>query len=589
MKRILQIITVLAAVFTVAMSAQQTGFRLVEAQTSQQPGNSITGRIVGDDGQPLSRALVYISSTRSAGFQRVEADETGGFRIDGLKPGSYTISASAPGYAFPRDRKYYHVGDQVFITMIRGGVITGIVTNSQGEPVTAVRVSAIRVTDSEGRPLHSPEPSTSYYTDDRGIYRIYGLLSGSYIVAANGMGLGYVADFIYKNSGPTYYPSSTSDTAEKVFVQSGQEVIGIDIRYRGDRGYTVSGTISGAILPLTHSVTLTDILSGVTYMSVFIRAGNGNNSFSISGVTDGQYELVARRVGVGDDPGAASDVRRIKVTGADVTGIDMRVMPLGAIAGNLILEPLQKTDQKDDCKGSEGRLLEEYVIQAHPEKNRNSKDKLRSSAVFSQDSSPDDKGDFLIRNLESRNYRLNLQLPSEDWYMLAITQSLDRSGIEKVHDASNGIAVKSGERVTGVSVTVAEGAGGLRGRVLVSQKVASLPSRLRVHLVPAEADQANHVLRYAETLMQSDGAFSFTNVAPGRYWIIARPASNDESSESGQVPLAWAERDRAALGREAGSKVGVIEIQPCQRITDHKLFYAPEPSKIGEGTLRKRL
>lgn len=41
------------------------------------------------------------------------------------------------------------------------------------------------------------------------------------------------------------------------------------------------------------------------------------------------------------------------------------------------------------------------------------------------------------------------------------------------------------------------------------------PAGLRVYLVPVEHNEANNVLRYGETLVNRDGSFAFTNLAPG--------------------------------------------------------------------------
>jgi hypothetical protein len=64
-----------------------------------------------------------------------------------------------------------------------------------------------------------------------------------------------------------------------------------------------------------------------------------------------------------------------------------------------------------------------------------------------------------------------------------------------------GLGLKSGDKVTGVMVMVAEGAASLRGKVVTGKEGAGLPSRLRVHLAPVDAALANDVLRYAEALM----------------------------------------------------------------------------------------
>jgi hypothetical protein len=73
--------------------------------------------------------------------------------------------------------------------MIKGGVITGKVVTADNDPVVAVRVRALRIRDLNGRRPARLELSPDRLTDDRGIYRIFGLLPGTYLVYAGGRGL----------------------------------------------------------------------------------------------------------------------------------------------------------------------------------------------------------------------------------------------------------------------------------------------------------------------------------------------------------------------------------------------------------------
>src|SRR6185503_21127871 len=115
---------------------------------------------------------------------------------------------------------------------------TGTVTNSLGEPVIAVRVRATMVRDPRGETPRSLF-TTEQPTDDRGVYRIYGLRPGTYIVRAGGPG--FSPSFNpYDTDAGTFAPSSTSDSAAEVAGHSGDDST-IDIRYRGEPGHVISG------------------------------------------------------------------------------------------------------------------------------------------------------------------------------------------------------------------------------------------------------------------------------------------------------------------------------------------------------------
>src|SRR5258705_7028903 len=115
---------------------------------SETQSGSISGKVVGDGNQSLAGASILVQPVNALTQRRmVSTDGEGNFQITNLEPALYTISASVPAYALPvRDpdepQTYYRVGDNVRLEMIKGGVITGTVSNSSGDPVVAVRVRA---------------------------------------------------------------------------------------------------------------------------------------------------------------------------------------------------------------------------------------------------------------------------------------------------------------------------------------------------------------------------------------------------------------------------------------------------------------
>src|SRR6185436_6790311 len=116
--------------------------------------------------------------------------------------------------------RYYRLGDTVRIQLVRGGVITGNVTNAAGEPVIGVSVRASIIRDPQGQ---VPKTNSLYFmerqTDDRGIYRIFGLMPGTYIVSAGGLATSQRFQLSpYESDVPTFAPSSTREGASEVTV-----------------------------------------------------------------------------------------------------------------------------------------------------------------------------------------------------------------------------------------------------------------------------------------------------------------------------------------------------------------------------------
>ncbi|HXG65848.1 MAG TPA: carboxypeptidase-like regulatory domain-containing protein, partial [Blastocatellia bacterium] len=568
---------------------------------AQQPQSAlpITGRVIADDGQPLAGASVMalpanlsasMSRTVASIFAPIVTDKDGQFELKSVAPGAYALLAYSPGYVAESGAhalKYYRPGDRATLSLVKGGVITGRVTDSRGEPVVGMRVRAVRVRDAENRPIRASEGYNTYMfnvwtalagdwrTDDRGVYRMYGLEPGAYYVYAGGGGSGlFPPGRAYDGDAPTYYPSGTADTAVEVAVQAGQEVSGIDIRYRDYRGFAISGTVSGAVRSISRqaSVTLTRTVAGAMQTTAAVTPDPDTRSFMFDAVPDGDYYLTAYAE-VGNEEGAISPPRRVTVRGADVTGVGLTLAPLGSIAGTVVVEATPAEIHKAGCKAKRALLLEEIVL--HARANRRERAEPLSPLAFFGTVTPDRKGGFQIKYLEPALHRLDVGLPGDEWYVRAITAPAAATADKTTDLARSGILIKSGQHVTGITVAISEGAAGLRGKIVTAEAGKALPARMRVHLVPAEPEAAEDVLRYYETVAGNDGAFALANLAPGRYRLVARPVADDESLEDNPPPLTWDAGGRTGLRFEAEALNIALELKPCQRVTDYALRYSP--------------
>jgi hypothetical protein len=99
-----------------------------------------------------------------------------------------------------------------------------------------------------------------------------------------------------------------------------------------------------------------------------------------------------------------------------------------------------------------------------------------------------------------------------------------------------------------------------------------------VYLVPAEREAAENILRFFDVSAESDASFAIGNIAPGRYWIIARPA--DDGDPAKVKPMKQDSALRARVFREAGAAKKEISLKPCERAADYDLPYSlPAPPK----------
>src|SRR5262245_24379944 len=354
------------ATFAQTAHAQQAPARTAASNNTGQSANreganreganregAITGRVIGADGQPMTDAEVFADriGERPGQGHFAATDGEGNFKLSGLSPAAYVLFARAPGYveaAGPREKSVHRRGESVTINMVKGGVITGRVTDETGEPIAGVTVTPYRCRDPEGKPA---VPGVERFrisegvTDDRGIYRVYGLRPGVYVVGV-GVGIEYSVTQITRDA-PTYYPSATRDTATEINLRAGEELSGIDIRHRGERGRIVSGSISTVSGNIESSspynsfkVRLKSVEDGRFESETWIYGARG---FAFFGLPDGDYELIATR---GNDYAESIDSarRRISVKGADAEGVELKLSPPGSIAGRVVIE--SSTPQK---------------------------------------------------------------------------------------------------------------------------------------------------------------------------------------------------------------------------------------------------
>ena len=499
----------------------------------------ISGRVVDQNGQPLPNVTVYIhSSNRTSTSHAVTTDNQGRFQGAGLEPALYNVSARAPTYvnAVPdmnNQPSVYRLGDSITLTLVKGGVITGTVTSVSGEPLVQIGVRAILIQDVDGRKYGWTLGER--YTDDRGVYRLYGLAPGTYRVAVGGgQGWSYSSGWenAYDRETPTYAPSSTLDTATEVVVRSGEETSGVDIRHRADRGHVVSGIVikpgepndtypgAGVILTPASNTVGTSIMSVLRSMQ-----SPGSKGFSIENVPDGDYALTGGYE-TGPNDRAMSDPQRITVKGADVTGLKLIAKPVGSISGRLVLS----NSTAPECKDKQRPVFAETQVSANNNSTKFQDDWMRRQMLSLNRVAPDQTGAFSFGFVTAGQYSFDVEFSAKHWYLQAVTPAVPAAGEtatqgssltkKLVGSPSNLVSIKSGERMTGLTITLAEGAASLRGRITTVEG-EQLPGRLLVHLVPAEKDNADDVLRFYTGRVSEDGGFALNQVAPGQYWAIA--------------------------------------------------------------------
>lgn len=247
------------------------------------------------------------------------------------------ITVAAPAYVpgNSEDRKGVVVGEDenvegVNFSLVRGGVITGKVTDADGRPLIQHQIEIYRVPALERRTPQRPAfPTITGQTDDRGIYRVYGIAPGSYKVAAGRSNEGFnvfsPTQLIYKQ---VFHPDA-SDPAKATVIEvtEGSEAKDVDIMLgRPVQTFAVSGRIinteTNAPVP-NQSFGLQRVIGPRFDFGGNVATSNARGEFILEGVLPGKYSTLFFQTEGSDLPKGFS-ITRIEHDGVQSPRIEVK-------------------------------------------------------------------------------------------------------------------------------------------------------------------------------------------------------------------------------------------------------------------------
>ena len=465
---------------------------------------------------------------------RATTDSDGNYRITGIPAGSYQVSPMSPVYVVAdlgemRARGgilLLSEGEQVQdvdFSLERGGVIEGRVTDSGGRPVVEERLTLIPADQSrQNRQMFGPVTGVGAITDDRGVYRIYGLPTGQYKISVGrdddgyywSVGVGRVA---YKR---TFYPDATDPAEAKVIeVTEGSEATNIDITL----GQTLPGFVaSGKVVDGDTGRPVTGVRLGLRRVLNNDYAGvnasvnaNSQGEFRLENITRGKYVVLILPLPATE---TRADPVSFDVVDQDVSGLLVKTFNGLSISGNYIIEG--KTDSSLAAKLAELRLYA-YV------RNQG------ANAGFGHSSPLNADGSFRIGGLSPGTADFTLGSQEGRQLVNFAISRIERDGVV----LPRGLELNSGEpQVTGVKVFLRYGTGSVRGEVKVEN--GPLPADVRVLVWLKKLGEAESSLRPYNTDLR--GHFLIEGVSAGEYElrVQANVPRREPPSATQQVTVA---------------------------------------------------
>ena len=340
---------VLAPILLVPLSAST---QVPTGSTKGTIGGMVVQAASGDalEGATLTLQHWYSQDT----WQKIVTGRDGAFSFGNLESGEYQLGVEREGYLmmwygqrFPGDlgtRLILEPGRKltdILFRMFPAAVISGRVTDENGEPVASVTVSALGYKHRGCRRqwLNATSPAT---TDAQGVYRLSGLEPGRYLLAA-GYGT-YVAGFlkVKRNYAATYYPgTSEGDRAEAVEVGLGGELVGVDfslVPVTGPavsiRGRCLQGT-DAAATPCVPSLSRIESESEFPEWLTYTVKSNEDGSFQMGRVTRGSYVLFADCSYKGKTYRARAP---IEIVDSDIDNLKLDLIPAAELRGRVRIE-----------------------------------------------------------------------------------------------------------------------------------------------------------------------------------------------------------------------------------------------------------
>jgi len=269
---------------------------------------TLRGHVVAaDNGRPLRRAQVRLTSQELRENRLATTDADGGYTIKDLPAGRYMLTASKGGYiqlSYGQQRPFEagkpvdlldgQTIEKVDFALPLGGVITGRILDEFGDPVTDAQVMPMRSQFAGGRRQFVPIGRPSM-TNDIGEFRLFALSPGQYYVTATLLTLGGAPASTDDRNGyaPTYYPGTANQAeAQRITVGLGQTITDLNMILVPTRTARVSGTaVDSAGKPSAGSSVMLAQRSGQGMMVSLGAQVRPDGSFELSGLAPGEYTL----------------------------------------------------------------------------------------------------------------------------------------------------------------------------------------------------------------------------------------------------------------------------------------------------------
>jgi len=460
----------------------------------------LRGRVLDSlTGLPIKGATVTLFSEGQREPLVTSTDVEGRWEIGDLPPGEYHSTAGKAGYVDGR----FSLGQSSELTesrperavdlkLARGAVLSGRITDADGEPIAGVQVVALReIPTGQGRRGWGGASGGSS-TDDRGQFRVFGLAAGDYVLAAQrqdraGSKGNRLADVM------TYYPgTATLAEAQRFSVGEAAEYNDLTFSLQAMASISVSGRVVvsadriregfGAMMPLGDAQ---EFMMGPSSSMMLEPDG----SFRIRSVTAGSYRLSVQ---------------------VELTNGEREVGQLEVAAGDQDISGLVLSTH--GATRLRGRVLVEPAGARRPE--------MMSVGAMALDDRMNFGGEDTIVKPDG-TFELKVFHSPVKLYQSGPLQGWAQSGVRwKGHDVRGGLNFDLGQPVEGVELVLRRATSRITGTVSGVARASEEDAEGTVIAFGDDGDDLAGV-GIIGVVPVRDGRFTFGPLAPGDYQVVA--------------------------------------------------------------------
>ena len=391
------------------------GQQLAEINFNLPRGSAITGRVTDEFGDPLSDVTVaplryrYVNGRRRlipAG--RVESTDDGGnFRLFGLAPGDYYLSATLqdfwmhdsdmqsgyaptyyPGTSSPQQAEKISLGvaaeaSGIVLSLlpVRTAKVSGTATDSQGRPMAGAFVSLVDGSSEGGFMMFG---GGNQVRDD-GTFTLQNVSPGEYTLMVSAMGA-----------------PGTTEQASMPLTVSGDDIAGIALV--ASRGTTIKGRIVFDVPPPADTVrpgsfSVHAMPKDSASMSFFFASVSGVDRVNDDWTFELRTATGPALIRTGRMPSGYS-LKSVVWRGEDVTDSGIAVKTGGAITGVEVVVTTRTNTVAGAVSGADGKLTADYVAVIFAEDT----DRWDYQSRYIAIGRPDQQGAFVAKGLPAGKY-----------------------------------------------------------------------------------------------------------------------------------------------------------------------------------------